>query len=584
MFDETVVSGTAKNNGDLQKEEMEESGASFEQQLSEQNMPSLQKGMLVRAKVVQINTDAVLFDVGWKTEGYMSLADLVDELGKALHVEVGDEVDVNVEGRDSDGTFVLSRKQILKNKLWETIVKAQETGEPITGILSERVKGGFMVNIGGIPAFLPGSQAGGELLNDFEGSRGRSYSFEVVKYEKKRSNVVLSQKGMLAKEEKARREGVLEQIKVGDVVEGVVKNVIEYGAFIDIGGVDGLLHMGDIAWGKMVKPSDCYSKGDKVSVKIILVDKERGKVLLGVKQLSVDPWEGIVEKYTIGEIVKGRVVSTANYGFFVELPTGVVGLVHRSEVSWGKSLQNPQKVVKVGDEVSVAVVGIDDVARKISLSWKRAKENPWEVAKHKYPEGTVITGTVRSLTVFGAFIGLEEGIDGLVHVSDMSWRKHVNHPSEVLKKGDTVTAIVLGVDPEVEKISLGIKQLEDNPWETFDRRYPIGTSLTGKVASIADFGAFVKIEEGVEGLLHLSELATNQKQKTVPFSVGDEITVTIKGVDTKSKRIKLTMKPLEIESPQPDTDTAAYNPPKDVASRMGEALANAIQQKGGIKK
>ncbi|MEI7589765.1 MAG: 30S ribosomal protein S1 [Deltaproteobacteria bacterium] len=578
MTNETALSEKNKNMRD--KEEQNDDN-DFAQQLSEQNMRTLQKGMLISGKVVKIAPEIVLFDIGWKTEGYMPKKELLDETGNIVAV-VGDEMEMVIEGRDSDGIFVLSRKQIVKNKLWETIHEAQEKGTHISGVVVERVKGGFMVDLGGVFAFLPGSQSDSSLLNEAESHLGKVLTVEVLKYEKKRENVIVSQKSIIKKSKQAQKQETIAKINEGDVVEGVVKNVIDYGVFIDIGGIDGMLHMSDIAWGKMCKPAEHFTNGDSVTVKILSFDREKEKIYLGIKQLEADPWETVNQQYNVGDIVKCKVVNIADYGFFVELSDGIGGLVHRSEFAWNKTAHNQHKVVAVGDEILLKITDIDRTNKKISLSLRQTTENPWDRVKEKYPTGTAINGVVSSITKFGAFVSIEDGIDGLVHVSDISWKRHIKHPADVLKNGDAVSAIVLDVDATNQRISLGMKQAEKNPWDSVEEKYPSGTVITGAITSIADFGVFVEIEDGIDGLVHVSEIppATGQpRSSTGIFNVGDSITAMVKDIDVKNKKIRMSVKALSEPPATKETKQSDSNKKEELGSSMEMAFANAMQQK-----
>jgi len=579
MEDNTTVSEN-KSQGDEQGVNNNKSGKTFEEQFSEQGMPTLQRGMIIKGKVVQITPEVILCDIGWKTEGYIPRGEMLGDTGGAIEINIGDVFDMFVEGRDPDGIFILSRKQIIKNMAWERIAKAHENEELITGVIKERVKGGFMVDLNGIPAFLPGSQTVSTLLTDFNSVKGNAYQFEIIKYERKRGNVVVSQKTALKKEEQKLRKATLAKIQEGDVIEGIVKNTIDYGVFVDIGGVDGLLHMNDIAWCKVARPSDYYKRGDKISVKVLSLDREKGKVYLGVKQLSEDPWDNVAKEYKVGDIVKGKVLNVLDYGFFVELSLGIIGLVHRSEISWGKAPRSPQKEINIGEEISAMIIGIDYVGKKVSLSVKRVKPNPWETVKERYQEGTIVTGPIKSMTAFGVFVGLEDGVDGLLHISEVSWHRHIDHPIDVFKRGDMVTAVVLNVDIEAERISLGMKQLEDDPWTAFSKKYPTGTPITGHITNITDFGAFIYIEEeGMEGLLHVSDFDEAQAKE---IAIGNEIKVIVKNVDKKNKKIRFAMK-FGSDGTKETTAKPQEQPREEIVitTAMGEAFANAFQQDRG---
>ena len=450
-----------------------------------------------------------MVDVGWKTEGYIPARELRDDQGN-ISVNVGDEIEVLVDRRDQDGNLVLSRDKAAKIKIWDDVKLACEQNTPINGTVIERVKGGLSVDIG-IPAFLPGSQVDIRPVRDLDRYVGQSFQFNVLKYDRKRNNVVLSRRSILEKERESEKHDTLQNIEEGKIVEGVIKNITDYGLFIDLGGIDGLLHVTDISWGRITRPSDHFSKGEKIRVKVLSFDREKERVALGLKQLAPNPWETIKDKYPINSIVEGKVVNLTDYGVFVEIEPGVEGLIHVSEMFWTREIRHPSKVLSTGqkDQRHDHSTSISK-PRRISLGLKQTTPNPWETLKQKYPEGSVIKGIIRNITNFGIFVGVEEGIDGLIHMSDISWKQRVKHPSEMFKKGQEIEAMVLNIDVEHEKFSLGLKQIEKNPWEELNVKYPSGSTVTGKVTNITDFGIFVEIEEGIEGLVHISELSSRR--------------------------------------------------------------------------
>jgi small subunit ribosomal protein S1 len=543
-------------------------------ELYEQSLQNVQLGAVVTGKVIQINADTVMVDVGWKTEGYIPARELKNDEGN-LSIAVGDEIEILVDRRDGDGNLVLSRDKAAKIKIWDDVKKACEQNTPIKGTVLERVKGGLSVDIG-IPAFLPGSQVDIRPVRDLDRFVGQTMMFNVLKYDRKRNNVVLSRRSILEHEREAEKRETLERLEEGKIVEGIIKNITDYGIFIDLGGVDGLLHVTDISWGRITRPADNFSRGDRIQVKVISFDREKERVALGLKQLINNPWETIVERYPTGAIVAGQVVNVTDYGVFVELEQGVEGLIHISEMFWTREIKHPSKVLSVGDQINVMILEVNPGAKRISLGLKQTTQNPWETLKEKYPEGTVVKGVIRNITNFGIFVGIEEGIDGLIHMSDISWRHRVKHPSEHFKKGQEIEAMVLNIDVENEKFSLGIKQIEKNPWEDLDRKYQPGTVVTGKVTNLTDFGVFVELEEGIEGLVHISEISQKRvKSSSDLFVVGDTVSAIIKNLDLKNRKIRLSVKDLEVPSAEEGTSASSYlNNREHVGSNLGKALAD----------
>jgi len=474
-------------------------------ELYEQSLNQVKYGDIVTGKVVQINADTVMVDVGWKTEGFIPAKELKDAQGN-ISISVGDDIKVFIDKRDPEGNLILSHDKAAKLKIWDDIKSACEKNTTITGTVVEKVKGGLSVDIGVI-AFLPGSQVDVRPVKDLDKFVGQTLEFNILKYDRKRNNVVLSRRSIVAVERESEKKGTLSNIEEGSIVEGVIKNITDYGIFIDLGGIDGLLHVTDVSWGRIAKPSDTFQKGEKIKVKVLAFDREKERVSLGLKQLNDNPWENITEKYPVGSIVPGKVVNLTDYGVFVELEPGVEGLIHISEMYWTREIKHPSKILSLGEIINILVLEVNPEAKRISLSLKQTTHNPWEKLKEKYAPGTVVKGTVRNITNFGLFVGIEEGIDGLVHVSDISWKHRVSHPSEYYKKGQLVEAVVLAVDVENEKFSLGIKQIEKNPWEDLAEKYPVGSNVTGKITNFTDFGIFVEIEEGIEGLVHISEIS-----------------------------------------------------------------------------
>ena len=541
-------------------------------ELYEQSLQSVQMGGVLTGKVVQINADTVMVDVGWKTEGYIPARELRDDQGN-ITINVGDEIEVLVDRRDQDGNLVLSRDKAAKIKIWDDVKLACEQNTPVKGTVIERVKGGLSVDIG-IPAFLPGSQVDIRPVRDLDRYVGQSFLFNVLKYDRKRNNVVLSRRTILEKEREAEKLDTLQNIEEGKIVEGVIKNITDYGLFIDLGGIDGLLHVTDISWGRITRPSDHFSKGEKIRVKVLSFDREKERVALGLKQLATNPWESIKDKYPSHSVVEGRVVNLTDYGVFVELETGVEGLIHVSEMFWTREIKHPSKVLSIGQLVKIMILDINIETKRISLGLKQTTANPWETLKIKYPEGSVIKGIIRNITNFGIFVGVEEGIDGLIHMSDISWKQRVKHPSEMFKKGQEIEVMVLNIDVEHEKFSLGLKQIEKNPWEELSVRYPAGSIVSGKVTNMTDFGIFVEIEEGIEGLVHISELSSRRvKSSSELFAVGDSVSAVVKNVDPKSRKIRLSIKDFEAGT-EGHSVNQYINNRENIGSNLSKALAD----------
>jgi len=550
-------------------------------ELYEQSLNQLQYGDIAKGKVVQIKDDMVMVDVGWKTEGFIPAEELKDAQGN-IHISVGDDIEVFIDKRDSDGNLILSKNKAAKLKVWDEIKNVCENNISIKGTVVEKVKGGLSVDIG-IIAFLPGSQIDTRPIKDLDKFVGKTLDFKVLKYDRKRSNVVLSRRPIVASERETEKKDILSSIQEGNVVEGVIKNITDYGIFIDLGGIDGLLHVTDISWGRIAKPAESFHKGEKITVRVLSFDREKERVSLGLKQLTDNPWEQIIEKYPVGSIVEGKVVNLTDYGVFVELEPGVEGLVHISEMYWTREIKHPSKVLNIGETIKVVILEVNPESKRISLSLKQTAPNPWEKLKEKYPVGTAVKGVVRNITNFGVFVGIEEGIDGLVHVSDISWKHRVTHPSEYFKKGQEVEAVVLNVDVDNEKFSLGIKQIEKNPWDELSQKYAPGSVVTGKITNFTDFGIFMEIEEGIEGLVHISEISQKRvKTSSELYAIGDTVSAVVKSIDPKSKKIRLSIKEMEAPAPTPASNQYINNQ-ENIGSNLGQALAEVKinnQQKG----
>jgi small subunit ribosomal protein S1 len=556
---------------DVEHEEMGGFAELFQDSLSQP-----QSGEIVKGVVVQIEADCVLVDVGYKSEGCIRINEFTDENGE-LNVKIGDTVHVFFErGENIRGHMVLSKKKAESQVAWETITAAGEDGI-IEGKITGKVKGGLIVDVG-VEAFLPASQVDIRPGGNLDRFIGQTCTFKILKMNRKRGNIVLSRRAILEEERDKARSTTLANLAEGDILEGVVKNIADYGAFVDLGGVDGLLHVTDMSWGRLGHPSEAVKVGETIKVKVLKYDQEKGKISLGLKQTMADPWLNVEDRYKIGERVKGRVVSLTEYGAFIALEEGVEGLVHISEMSWTKRVRHPSELLKAGDEVEAVILGVDTSNRRISLGLKQTEVNPWTVIGERYPVGTKIEGQIKNITDFGVFIGIEDGIDGLVHVSDISWTKRIKHPGELFGKGQIVQAVVLNIDAENERLSLGIKQLIADPWSEIPGRYKPGTRIKGKVTSITDFGLFMEIEEGIEGLVHISELSQEKLASTKDFAaaVGDELDAVVLSVDTVEKKIALSIKSLQTAIDK--AELASY------MGSQGEATSNLGALLEGLKK
>jgi small subunit ribosomal protein S1 len=509
-----------------------------------------EEGEVVRGRVVHVGTGEVLVDVGYKSEGTIPVEEFRGNLPK-----VGQEIEVYLEAKeDSEGLIVLSKDKADKIKVWDAITRAYEKGAPVEGRVIEVVKGGLAVDVG-VKAFLPGSQVDLRPVKNLTGMVGHTIRAKVIKLNRRRGNVVLSRRTVLEEEREEKKKHTLEVLAEGMTLTGTVKNITDYGAFIDLGGIDGLLHVTDMSWGRVGHPSELFNVGDQVEVVVLHFDRESGRVSLGYKQKSSDPWERVEQTYAPGTKTGGKIVSLTNYGAFVELEPGVEGLVHVSEMSWSRRVRHPSKIVNVGDEVGVVVLDVNKAAKRISLGMKQVEPDPWTTIEERYRPGTPVAGRVRNLTDFGAFIELEAGVDGLLHISDMSWTRNVAHPSEVLKKGQDIDTVILSIDRENKRISLGLKQLQPDPWSTVAQRFPMGSRVTGKVVRLTDFGAFVELEAGVDGLLHISQMShrpVNRPEDLV--NVGDELTLLVIRVDPNERRIGLSLKELAHAMEPPAAD------------------------------
>lgn len=523
---------------ELKNEEMEK--------LYAETFHSIQEGAILKGKVLSLRQDGIIVDIGYKSEGFIPIEEFSEEEMKELRI--GADVDVFVEKiEDAEGILMLSKARATKIKVWEMLEHALREGTTVDGRIVGRTKGGFSVDISGVTAFLPGSQVDVRPIKDIDNLIGKKLSFRVLKLNNKLSNVIVSRRVILEDEMRKKKAETLEKLQEGQLMNGVIKNITDYGVFVDLGGIDGLLHISDISWGRINHPAEFFSVGDEISVIVLKYDPVSEKVTLGYKQKKPDPWTLVDEKYPAGKRVQGRVVSITDYGAFIELEEGLEGLVHISEIDWLSRLKHPSKYLSIGETVDALVLKVDKDERRLSLSIKQIKPSPWTLVSQRYTVGQRISGKVKTITDFGVFVGLPEGIDALIHISDISWTKHIRHPSEVLKKGQKIEAIVLSIDPEAEKMALGLKQLEQDPWvHDFPERFKLGSEAMGKVLSITDFGIFVELEGGGEGLIYSSEIVKpNQENSESVIKPGDSIPVRIIKIDCEDRKIGLSMKNLK---------------------------------------
>jgi small subunit ribosomal protein S1 len=526
---------------------------------------------VIKGTVVKITDQYVMVDVGMKSEGVVPIAEVRDHEGNVT-VQSGQDIDVMIEkGETEEGYIHLSHQKAQRLRAWDEIEAAYNEKRPIRARVIDRIKGGLTVDILGARAFLPGSQVDVRPVRNLDGMKGQEFDVRVIKLNKKRGNIVASRKQILDEEVSVKREKTMEHLDEGAILTGSVKNLTDYGAFVDLGGIDGLLHVTDMSWGRLTHPRDLVQVGDQIQVKVLKFDKDKQRVSLGFKQLTPDPWLDAAERYPVGAHVKGHVISVTDYGAFVELEQGIEGLVHVSEMTWSKRMKHPSKIVNVGDEVETVVLNVNPTERRISLGLKQLQTNPWESLGDKFPINSTVEGRVRNLTDFGAFIEIEDGIDGLVHVSNLSWTKRVKHPSEVLKKGDRVKAIVLGIEPENRRLSLGIKQLQPDVWETFFQQHRVGDVVHGKVLRLASFGAFVELAEGVEGLCHNSE-AVDANQQPLKLEPGQEHEFKIIKMNEAEKKVGLSIRSVGAEATRADVEAYKHPASSTGASTIGELI------------
>ena len=545
----------------------------------EENKSVSKVGDVLMGTIVSIVDDHVLIDIGDKAESYIPTAEFSGDCDPA-DMKIGDSFEVFVEKRKDEGGLVLSREKAIGIKVWEDIAKIQSNDGTIQGRIDNRVKGGMSVDIG-VPAFLPYSQIDLRPVKDLDGLIGQSFDFKILKFNRKRNNVVISRRAILEIERNKMREEMRTSLSEGMTVTGSVTNITDYGLFIDLGGMDGLCHITDLSWGRVSHPSRLYKVGDEIEVKILKYDRDSDRVSLGVKQLRPDPWETVMERFPIGSKATGKVVSITDYGVFVEVEEGVEGLIHISEMSWSKKPRHPSKLVTVGDEIEVMVLNIEKETKRISLGMKQLQPNPWDLVSETYPVGSIIEGKIKNITDFGIFIGIEEGIDGLIHVSDLSWTERIKHPTEKYSKGDTIQAVVLKIDRENERFSLGVKQLEPDPWQEAMNKYPLGTTVEGKITNVTDFGVFVQLEEGVEGLVHVSEISKEKINTPIGmYNVGDMLQVMIINVSAKDRKIGLSIKALEDDDGQGQGSYEEFQKKQPSGpSTIGDLLKEELENK-----
>ncbi len=535
----------------------------------------LEEGSIVKGVIVRVGDDTVLVDVNFKSEGQIPTSEFLDPAGNLVVAE-GDSVDFFVVRKnENEGTITLSFEKAKKMQLFDKLEEVQDMSSVITGHIVRRIKGGYTVDIGGVEAFLPGSHVDLRPVPDMDALVNQEFEFRVLKINRRRSNVIVSRRVLLEEERDSKRQDLLRTLEEGQMVVGKAKNITEYGVFVDLGGLDGLLHITDMSWRRIRHPKEMITIGQELELKVLSFDKDNNKVSLGLKQLVADPWQDITERFPEGARYNGKVTNLVDYGAFVELEAGVEGLVHISEMSWTRKLRHPSQMVRVGDEVEVIILGVDGDKKRISLGMKQVRPNPWELVAEKYPEGTILEGTIKNITEFGMFIGIEDGIDGLIHVSDISWTRKVRHPNEMYKTGDVVQAKVLTVDQESEKFTLGVKQLVEDPWGHVPTTYPVGCTVKGIVTNITDFGLFVEVEEGIEGLVHVSELS-GKKVKTPAelYKEGQEIQAKVIHVSAEERRLGLSIKQIKDEEERKKPKEFRAGP-----AETGQSLGDLLQQK-----
>jgi len=564
-------------NLDNDSKQEEDSAEINIEEMYEQSLRQIQEGELITGEIIKIDEEYVLVDIGYKSEGIIPIREFKDTDGKVT-AKAGDKVDVVLERKENDeGVVTLSMERAKKIKVWDQIRDIQNSDGTIQGKVIHRVKGGLSIDVG-LPAFLPGSQIDLQPIRDLDSLVGKVMDLKILKYNKRRNNIIVSRRALLEEERVKHKAKTLSLIKEGSVLKGKVKNITDYGLFVDLGGIDGLLHITDMSWGRVSHPSTMYQRGDEITVKVISFDREKERVSLGIKQLKPDPWAEAPKKFAVGEKVTGRVVNITDYGAFIEIEEGVEGLIHISEMSWTKKVKHPSQIVSIGDTIEAVVLNLDTENKRVSLGIKQIKPNPWNVIEEKYPVGTIIEGRIKNITDFGLFIGIDEEIDGLVHISDISWTKKIKHPSELYKKGDEVQAKVLSIDKDSERFSLGIKQLTKDPWEEIPEKFKPGTKVTGTVTNITDFGIFVELEEGIEGLIHSSEISKAKSKTSLgKFQIDDVIQTLVVNVSQEDKKIGLSIKKLQEKEYKEIYNNYKDGTEKEVTSNFGMLIKEKIE-------
>ncbi|MGE4299444.1 MAG: 30S ribosomal protein S1 [Desulfovibrionaceae bacterium] len=573
------VAGERLNNNSQNSQEAE---LNFESALEDYLNPDfgdMDEGTIIRGEVVKVGAEHVLVDVNFKSEGQIPVAEFTDSEGHCM-VSVGDKVDVFVVRKNEmEGTIVLSHEKAKRMQLFDTLEDVQEKNGVINGRIVRRIKGGYTVDLGGVEAFLPGSHVDLRPVPDMDALVGDDFEFRVLKINRRRSNVIVSRRVLLEEERDSKRSELLTTLEEGQVIQGRVKNITEYGVFVDLGGLDGLLHITDMSWKRIKHPKEMVQMGQEMDLKVLSFDQESHKVSLGLKQLIPDPWENISAKFPENARFTGKVTNLVDYGAFVELEAGVEGLVHISEMSWTRKLRHPSQMVRAGDEVDVVILGVDQDKKRISLGMKQVKPNPWDLVAEKYPEGTILEGTIKNITEFGLFIGIEDGIDGLIHVSDISWTKKIRHPEEMYNVGDAVQAKVLTVDKENEKFTLGVKQLTEDPWSKVPGAYPVGSIVSGVVTNITDFGLFVEVEEGIEGLVHVSEISQKKvKNPSELFKEGVTIEAKVIHVSAEERRLGLSIKQMKDDEDKKKPKEFRSSGPSDTGHTLGDLIKQKLEE------
>ena len=534
-----------KESESLESKKDEDTSDMDMEEMYEQSMRQIQEGELVEGEIIKIEDDFVLVDIGYKSEGVIPIKEFKDSDGKVT-AKKGDKIDVVLEKKEDDeGAVTLSIEKAKKIRVWDKIKEIYDNDGSILGIVTSKVKGGLSVDIG-LPAFLPGSHIDLHPIRNLDSLVGKEIELKILKYNKRRNNIIVSRRAILEKDRLKQKANTLALIEEGAVLKGTVKNITDYGLFVDLGGIDGLLHITDMSWGRISHPSSMYQIGDEITVKVISFDREKERVSLGIKQLKPDPWLDAEKRFAVGTKVTGKVANLTDYGAFVEIEEGVEGLIHISEMSWTKKIKHPSHIANIGDTVEAVILDLDTKSRRVSLGMKQIKQNPWDIIGEKYPVNTIIEGRIKNITDFGLFIGIDEDIDGLVHISDISWTKKIRHPSELYKKGEEIQAKVLSIDKENGRFTLGIKQLAKDPWEEIPYKYKPGTKVTGKITNITDFGLFVELDEGIEGLVHLSEIGKDKSESPLgKYQIDDVIHALVVNVSKEEKKIGLSIKRLK---------------------------------------